>query len=224
VNPRLIYVALTGYGSDGPHALLAGHDVNYLALSGVLDLIRAEDGTPVIPGVQIADLAGGSTQAMIGILLAIAARHRTGRGQRVDVSMTDGAAALLPVARANGPVKLLSGHYACYRVYPAAGDSFVAVGALEPKFWANLCQELGCQDLLHQQFAPDQSPVIAALARKLMDATAEQWFDRLGVKDCCVTPVRSAPPASISIPKLSETPGGDRASAPRLGQHNKELL
>src|SRR5580698_9448589 len=99
VNPRLIYVALTGYG---PHSLLAGHDVNYLAMSGVLDLIRAEDGRPVIPGVQIADLAGGSMQAVIGILLALHARHCTGLGQRVDVSMTHGLDVLLPIARAGG--------------------------------------------------------------------------------------------------------------------------
>ena len=95
-NPRLIYVALTGYGSDGPHALLAGHDVNYLAMSGVLDAI----GPAVVPHVTIADIAGGSMQAMIGILLAIEARHKTGRGQRVDVSMTDGSSVMLPVARA----------------------------------------------------------------------------------------------------------------------------
>src|SRR5580700_9629068 len=175
LNPRLIYVALTGYG---PHSFLAGHDVNYLAMSGVLDLIRAEDGTPVIPGVQIADLAGGSMQAVIGILLAIQDRHRTGVGQRVDVSMTDGLEVLLPVARAQGPVALLSGKFACYHVYRAAENSFVAVGALEAKFWANLCRELGCSELIELQFAADQSSVIAVVAEKFMAATAEEWFAR----------------------------------------------
>lgn len=213
VNPRVIYVALTGYDSGGPHALLAGHDVNYLAMSGVLDLIRADDGTPVIPGVQIADLAGGSMQAVIGILMALQARHRTGLGQRVEVSMTDGLDVLLPVARANGPVKLLSGRYACYRVYAAAGDSFVAVGALEPKFWANLCKELGCEELIPLQFAGDQSGVIAAVAERFKAATAEEWFARIGEKDCCVTPVRTAAPGMA----------GD-GRAPRLGEHNGEYL
>jgi len=214
LNPRLIYLALTGYGSYGPHALLAGHDVNYLAMSGVLDLIRADDGRPVIPGVQIADLAGGSMQAIIGILLAIEARHRTGRGQRVDVSMTDGLAVLLPVARSQGPLALLSGKFACYHVYAAAENSFVAIGALEPKFWSNLCRELGCEDLIGLQFAPDQAPVIAALDNIFKTATAETWFERIGAKDCCVTPVRTAVP---------EPPSGlDRA--PRLGEHNEELL
>lgn len=213
VNPRLIYAALTGYGSEGEHALLAGHDVNYLAMSGVLDLIRADDGTPVIPGVQIADLAGGSMQAIIGILLAIAGRHRTGLGQRIDVSMTDGLGVLLPVARSQGPVKLLSGTHACYRVYAAAGDSFVAVGALEPKFWSNLCRELGCEELIERQFATDQAAVIAAMQQMFKEATAEEWFERIGNKDCCVTPVRTA--AHGAAPQ---------GRAPRLGEHNEEFL
>lgn len=217
VNPRLIFVTLTGYGSDGSHALLAGHDVNYLAMSGVLDLIRAEDGHPVIPGVQIADLAGGSMQAVIGILLALEARHRTGLGQRVNVSMTDGLNVLLPVARAQGPVRLLSGRYACYRVYAAAEDSFVAVGALEPKFWANLCRELGCEELIEKQFAADQPGVVDAVAKIFATATAEQWFERIGAKDCCVTPVRTA--AHGAAPH-----GRGLAPAPRLGEHNGELL
>jgi crotonobetainyl-CoA:carnitine CoA-transferase CaiB-like acyl-CoA transferase len=213
MNPRLIYVALTGYASDGPHASLAGHDVNYLAMSGVLDLIRAEDGTPVIPGVQIADLAAGSMRAVIGILLALEARHKSGQGQRVEISMTDGLNALLPVARAKGPVKLLTGKYACYRVYAAAGESHVAVGALEPKFWANLCRQLGCEELIERQFAADQSAVIAALAEKFKTATAEEWFERIGTLDCCVTPVRTA--AHGAAPQ---------GRAPQLGEHNGELL
>lgn len=223
VNPRLIYVALTGYGSQGPQAELAGHDVNYLAMSGVLDTIRSTDGAPVIPGVQIADLAGGSMQAVIGILLALEARHRTGLGQRVDVSMTDGAAALLPVARA-GRVDILNGRFACYHVYRAAGNTYLAIGALEPKFWANLCRELGCEQWIAHQFAPDQAEAIAAIEGKLAAATAEEWFARLGAKDCCLTPVRPLQPDAPLIPKLSSTPGRKLNPAPRLGEHNEELL
>lgn len=219
VNPRLIYVALTGYGSDGPHALLAGHDVNYLAMSGVLDAI----GPAVVPNVTIADIAGGSMQAMIGILLAIEARHRTGCGQRVDVSMTDGSRALLPVSRAGGS-DLLSGKYACYHVYPAAENSFVAVGALESKFWANLCRELACEDLIEKQFVSDQPPVIVALEEIFEFATAEEWFERIGTKDCCVTPVRNAAHGAAPHPRLSDTPGSALTPAPRLGEHNKEFL
>ncbi len=212
LNPRLIYAALTGYG---PQSLLAGHDVNYLAMSGVLDLIRAEDGTPVIPGVQIADLAGGSMQAMIAILLAILERQRTGIGKRVDVSMTDGLEILLPVALCGGPVALLSGQFACYHVYRAAENSFVAVGALEPKFWGNLCVELGCEGLVELQFASEQGPVISVVAEKFMTAHAEEWFLRIGEKDCCVTPVRVA--AHGAAPQ-------GKGRAPRLGEHNEEFL
>jgi alpha-methylacyl-CoA racemase len=216
VNSRLIYAALTGYGPDN---LLAGHDVNYLAMSGVLDLIRAQDGTPVIPGVQIADLAGGSMQAVIGILLALEARHRTGLGQRVDVSMTHGLDVLLPIARAGGS-DLLSGKYGCYHVYAAAENTFVAVGALEPKFWSNLCRELGCLELMELQFAADQVSVIAVLSEKFKTATAEEWFLRIGDLDCCVTPVRVA--AHGAAPQLLLHTS--LARAPRLGEHNREFL
>lgn len=205
--PRLIYVALTGYGPDSE---LAGHDVNYLAMSGVLDLNRDERGVPVIPGVQIADLAGGSMQAVIGILMALQERHRTGIGQRVDVSMTDGLDVLLPVARSGGPVELLSGKYACYHVYAAAEKSFVAVGALEPKFWVNLCRELKCDELMERQF---DTGAIGELQKIFLRETAEEWFKRIGEKDCCVTPVRKAAPGA--------TPQG---RAPRLGEHNGEYL
>jgi crotonobetainyl-CoA:carnitine CoA-transferase CaiB-like acyl-CoA transferase len=218
VNPRLIYVALTGYGSEGPYASFAGHDVNYLAMSGVLDAI----GPAVVPNVPLADLAGGSMQAVIGILLAIQARHRTGHGQRVDISMTDGSTALLPVASAGG-LNLLSGRFACYHVYPAAANTFVAVGALETKFWANLCRELGLEELIAQQYVEDQAPVIQAIENVLATAPAEEWFERLGAKDCCLTPVRAAAHgAAPHTPKLSDTPRSTLARAPRLGEHNEE--
>ena len=240
MNPRLIYAALTGYGREGKFAALAGHDVNYLALSGVLDMMGAKDGPPVLAGIQIADLAGGSMQAVIGILLALEARHRTGRGQRVDVSMFDGSAALMAVPassyRASGKAPergndLLSGRFACYQIYAAAGGSYVTVGALEPKFWENLCRELGCEELIVDQYAeePRQSEVKRVLAEKFLQATAEEWFAQLGAKDCCVAPVRNLKDAiadysSSPIPALSETPGETHGHAPGLGEHNSAIL
>ena len=240
-NPRLIYCSLTGYGNDGEYAALAGHDINYLAMSGVLDLMGEKDGPPSLAGIQIADLAGGSMQAVIGILLALEARHRTGRGQRVDVSMFAGSAALMTIPMAsmagsgNAPQRgneLLNGRFACYHVFPAAEGSYLAVGALEPKFWANLCRELGREDLIADQFAPEprQSELKAALTSEFAKATAEEWFAKIGAKDCCVTPVRNLKDAirdfsDQPIPPLSETPGirsTDRA--PLLGEHNGEVL
>jgi alpha-methylacyl-CoA racemase len=236
-NPRLIYAALTGYGRDGKYSALAGHDINYLALSGVLDLMGSKDQAPSLSGIQIADLAGGSMQMVIGILLALAARERTGRGQRVDVSMFDGSCAMMPVpvsmlAAGTVPVRgndMLSGRYACYQVYAAAGGSYVAVGALEPKFWANLCRELGREDLIADQYGPDQQGKKAALAEEFAKATNEEWFARLGSKDCCVTPVRSVKDAfadypGAPIPALSETPGRAEGRPPKLGEHNGEFL
>jgi crotonobetainyl-CoA:carnitine CoA-transferase CaiB-like acyl-CoA transferase len=236
LNPRLIYAALTGYGTEGKYAMLAGHDINYLALSGVLDLMGSRDGPPTLAGIQIADLAGGSMQMVIGVLLALEARHRTGRGQRVDVSMFAGAAALMPVpvaafqASAQPPERgnqLLSGRFACYQVYAAADGSYIAVGALEPKFWQNLCRELGCEDLIEDQYAPEprQSEIKSRLAAIFKLATSEDWFTRLGSKDCCITPVRNLKDAihdhpAAPIPTLSDTPGRAAAKAPHLGEHN----
>jgi len=236
-NPRLIFASLTGYGSEGKYSQLAGHDINYLALSGVLDLIGPKDGPPSLAGVQIADLAGGSQPAIIGILLALEVRHRTGRGQRVEVSMFASSTGLMAIpestyeATGKAPqrgAELLNGGFACYRVYPAAAGSYVAVGALEPRFWSNLCRELDCQSLISEQFAPDQGPVVAVLTEKFAAATAEQWFERLGERDCCVTPVRNLKEAiadysSDPQPVLSETPGTSGGRAPLLGQHNSEL-
>jgi crotonobetainyl-CoA:carnitine CoA-transferase CaiB-like acyl-CoA transferase len=236
-NPRLIYVALTGYGAKGKYPTLAGHDINYLALSGVLDLMGAKDGPPALAGIQIADLAGGSMQAVIGILLALEARHRTNRGQRVDISMFAGSAAMMPIPIAalvaGHPVErgagLLNGGFACYQVYGAAEGSYVAVGALEPKFWANLCRELKCEELIAEQFCADQSRIKTRLSAIFQTASAEEWFVRIGTKDCCVTPVRTLAESAADyptapIPALSETPGTAAKGVPELGEHNNELL
>jgi crotonobetainyl-CoA:carnitine CoA-transferase CaiB-like acyl-CoA transferase len=176
--------------NSGKFADLAGHDINYLALSGVLDLMGERDGPPSLAGIQIADLAGGSMQAVIGILLALQARERTGKGQRVDVSMFAGSAALMPVPLAaleEGHAsergnEMLCGRFACYHVYAAAGGSYVAVGALEPKFWANLCQELGCADLI----APSHTEIGRQLYESLKDGG--RWEGTLPVARRIVSP------------------------------------
>ena len=125
----------------------------------------------------------------------------------------------------------LSGRFACYGIYAAAKGSYVAVGALEPKFWRNLCRELDCQELVADQYAPEprQSELKAELSQRFLTATAEEWFVRLGPKDCCVTPVRNLKDAiydypGAPIPVLSETPGRAEGRAPGLGEHNGELL
>jgi crotonobetainyl-CoA:carnitine CoA-transferase CaiB-like acyl-CoA transferase len=239
LNEGLIYVSITGYGQTGPWAGMAGHDINYLALGGALEANGACGGPPAIPGIQIADLAGGALQAVTGVLLALAARAKTWRGQAVDVSMVEGVAWLLPVAlgihAASGELpargdSVLTGRYACYRVYEAADERYIAVGALEPKFWQALCRALGCEQFIADQFAEGarREEIVAELSRILRTRTAEEWFERLRPADCCVTPVRNAAEAavhfglergdSVIVPKLSETPGRLGGAPPRLGE------
>jgi crotonobetainyl-CoA:carnitine CoA-transferase CaiB-like acyl-CoA transferase len=243
-NARLIYVAITGYGQDGPWAGLAGHDINYLALGGALDLNGSTGGPPVIPGIQIADLAGGAMQAVTGILLALAARAKTGCGQAVDVAMTDGVAWMLPVAMglhaASGELPargdgVLTGRYACYRVYETADGRHIAAGALEPKFWQALCRALGCEQLIADQFVdgPRREEIIAEVARIFRTRTAEAWFEHLQAVDACVTPVLNVAEVaahfglrsgdSVVTPRLSDTPGRLGGRPPRLGEHTHDV-
>jgi crotonobetainyl-CoA:carnitine CoA-transferase CaiB-like acyl-CoA transferase len=233
-NDRLIAASLTGFGQHSPYSDLAGHDINYLAMAGVLDLIGAKDGPPAIPGIQIADLAGGAMQVVIGILLALAARERTGKGQFIDVSMMDGSAAMLTIALATGAKSkrgddTLSGRYACYNVYECKDGRWLSVGALETKFWQNLCRELDREDLIADQFSgePRQSEIKAALVSTFRERTAGDWFAVLGPKDCCVAPVRTVAEASADIrpvPNLSETPARLDGMPPASGEHNEEIL
>lgn len=241
-SERLIYVALTGYGQSGAYARMAGHDINYLALAGVLDIIGAKDGPPTIPGVQIADLAGGAMQAVIGILLAVVARSKNGKGQMVDVGMIEGAKWLLPVPLARYAAtgetpkrgdEPLSGHCACYNVYETGDGRWVAVGALEPKFWAEVCRGLNCEQFIPDQFAEGarQAEIVAEVARRFKGRTAQEWFDFFKNRDACVTPVLTvaeavgARPAELGVmPQLRATPGAVGAPPPRLGEHTREVL
>ena len=218
VNERLIYVSLTGYGQAGPYAAMAGHDINYIALGGLLDI------TGAIPGAQIADLAGGSMQAVIGILLALAARQKTGRGQFVDVAMLDGVRWLmtLPLAvySATGEIPqagatTLSGRYACYQTYQAQDGRWLAVGALEPKFWAVFCEQVGRTEFITDQFAEGnrQTAMIKNLRDMFRGKCSQEWLELFNGTDACVTLVRNVaevaadPRGREVIPKLSETPG-----------------
>jgi crotonobetainyl-CoA:carnitine CoA-transferase CaiB-like acyl-CoA transferase len=222
VNPRLIYVSLTGYGQHGPYAQLAGHDVNYMALGGVLAL-----NLPTIPGVQIADLVGGSMQAVTGILLALLARHETGEGRHVDVSMCAGVTSLLTIPltawRTTGrePMpgnEVLSGRYACYNLYQAADGRWLAVGALEPKFWAELCRRLAAEDLIARQFEEPQAGVKERMAAIFRTKPANVWFQDLRDTDCCVTLVRTISEVAAELPDL------DAAPPPALGEHTRQVF
>jgi alpha-methylacyl-CoA racemase len=221
-NPRLIYVSLTGYGQVGPYAQLAGHDVNYLALGGVLSL-----NLPVIPGVQIADLVGGSMQAVTQILLALLARNRTGEGRYIDVSMYDGVKSLLTIPLSawldtgrepTAGNEVLSGRYACYSLYQSADGRWLAVGALEPKFWGELCRRLGAHDLVARQFEDPPDVVKDRIASIFRTKSAEDWLDELRDTDCCVTLVRSISEVATEMSDPAGPP------PPALGEHTRDIL
>ena len=161
VHPKLIYAALTGYGQSGPHALDAGHDLNYVATSGMLDLLGENDGMPAIPGVQLADVAGGALPTVIGILLALHHRSKTKKGQMVDISIFDALLGLMPGQIANYTAtkrrpkrgyERLFGRYACYNIYPVRNGRYLSVAALEPKFWRTLCEVIEREDLIDDQY------------------------------------------------------------------------
>jgi crotonobetainyl-CoA:carnitine CoA-transferase CaiB-like acyl-CoA transferase len=187
-NRALVYCAITGYGSSGSLASRAGHDLNYLARSGALSIMPLHDGLPVIPGLQIADLAGG-LQAAFQISAALARRMRTGDGSRVEVSMTEvvrGWTALPRAARRAGLQSLgLSGEYPCYRVYEVS-DGWISVAALEGKFWANLCAALDRRDLIPRQF---DSTAVGEMEEIFKAGSRAEWAGRFDRQDVCVEPV-----------------------------------
>lgn len=184
-NPRLVYCSLSGYGQGGPDARRIGHDINYLARGGALGLFRDREDRPAIPPLQIADLAGGMTAAL-GIVAALLGRASTGDGRVLDVSLLD---SLLPwlagylvadhagVNLAQHGATPLSGRYPFYSVFETADGGWVAVGALEPVFWADLCRALDRPELVGLQFAPEaeRATVFQALERDFAARTTAEW-------------------------------------------------
>jgi crotonobetainyl-CoA:carnitine CoA-transferase CaiB-like acyl-CoA transferase len=201
VNPRIVYCSLTGFGQDGPHRERSGHDLNYLALSGMLGLTTDERGKPVIPGVQVADLAGGMI-AGFAMLAAMVARERTGRGQFVDVSMFDVMLSMLPIPAAHhfagntipvGGKYVLSGAYPFYNVYETGDGKFMTLGALEPKFWANFCRKVGREDLSARQFDSGErrANLFEEVRAIFKSRTQVEWVELMRDADCCCEPVLS---------------------------------
>ncbi len=196
MHPGLIYCAITGYGQDGPYRLKAGHDANYLSVSSLLSVNGPKGGPPTLSGVQLADLAGGSLHAVIGVLLALQARARTGEGQFVDVSMMDGSLALMyiPFASylANGAQpeignEGLSGRYACYQIYETRDGRHLSLGALEPKFWENACRVLGREDFIPLCYkSAAQEEMIETFRAIFRTRTAAEWLAAFDEVDTCV--------------------------------------
>jgi len=202
VNPRLVYCSTSGYGQKGPRAGWAGHDLDYLAVSGFLHTGgRRADAGPALPGATLADAAGGGMHAAIAVLAALLRRGRSGRGEYLDVAVADGLLSLmaLPVEQylATGEEPgpggdLLSGRYACYDVYPARDGRWLAVAAIEPAFFANLCRALGCPEWIpHQHDDARQDEIRAAFRRAFASRDRDAWVAELAGADTCVAPVQT---------------------------------
>jgi alpha-methylacyl-CoA racemase len=196
-NPALVYCPITGYGQDGPNRDRAGHDMNYLGLNGVLSLTGEAGGPPIQSGAQIADLGGGGLMAAVGILAALQEARRSGRGQMVDISMTDGSLAWLAMEAAryfgSGEVPergsiMLSGGIVCYRPYEAS-DGWVTCGALEPKFWGRFCQAVDRPDLIEKQFEKPGSEAHKQVAEIFKSKTRAEWKAFNDEHDAMIEPI-----------------------------------
>ena len=220
-NPRIVYAAITGYGQDGPHAQWAGHDLNYLALGGYL----ATQGN-ALPGATVADSAGGGMHAAISILAALLQRERTGEGAYLDVSTTNGVLYLMALQidqflatgeEAAPRTTLLTGKYACYQVYECADGKHLSVGAIEPKFFANLCDALGLPELAQHQMVDDmQDSLRVAIQDRLLAKGRDEWVEELASKDTCVAPILSVGEVA-GVFRTQQAPGHDfRQLAPLI--------
>ena len=196
-NPALVYCPITGYGLDGPNRDRAGHDQNYLGLNGILGLTGDADGAPIQAAGQIADLGGGGMMAAVGILAALHEARRSGQGQVVDVSMTDGSLAWLAMVAGqylcDGVVPKrgdlpLAGRIICYRPYEAK-DGWVSCGALEQKFWAAWCNGVGREDLIAHQFDAPGSDAHKEAAEIFRGRTRAEWKAFNDEHDCCIEPI-----------------------------------
>lgn len=207
-NPKLVMCAISGYGRDGPFAHLAGHDINYIGYAGMLEQNVGPDGIPALPNLQIGDLLGGAQTAVQGILAALLAVKMGGPGRLIDVSMTDAVFAhnIMPLVAVNNFGKpavpgrdLLTGGVPCYNVYRTNDNRFMAVGALELKFWEGCCDVLGRPDLKAKHWAHGQQiggvdamAVKAELDTIFAQETLAAWTEKFAQADCCVTPILGA--------------------------------
>ena len=210
INPRIIYCSITGYGQDGPYSGFSGHDINYISMGGALYLIGEADRQPVIPLNLLADYGGGGANGVIGILSALIARNKTGKGQYIDISLTDSVISLLcsftvnylynkvvPQRQAAWP----SGGYPYYNIYQTKDGGFITIGCLEPWLWENFCRAIGKEEFIPVQFEIDHfvyppegsrwQEVSSYLKEVFLTKTRDEWFEFLSQRDVPVGKVYS---------------------------------
>lgn len=252
-NPRLVYGRMTGWGQEGPLAARAGHDLNYLAITGALAAIGEQDRKPVPPLNLVADFGGGSMLLVTGILAALVERSSSGQGQVVDAAMVDGVSTLMAMTwglRAGGEwqdergVNLLDGGAPFYDTYRCLDGGYLAIGALEPQFWAVVVRELGLLDAPEQwdrgQWPELRRRVATAVATRTRDAWAAvfepldacvspvltmdeaRWHPHLAARACLVERDGVVQPAAA--PRHSRTPGAVSGPPCAPGEHTREAL
>ncbi len=259
INPKIIYCSITGYGQTGPYKNRAGHDVNFIGYSGVLDLMGEANMPPSIPGVQIADIAGGGMNAAIGVLLALWARERTGKGQHIDISMTDGMASLLSLPlyflqRSGETPKrgewILSHRYAFYNTYETSDGRYISIGAVENRFWKQLCEHLGVPEYASLQYDESRRQEILEFMRMTFkQKRLSEWENEFAELDVCWGRIQNLDEVlqdpvfreremvvdmvlnhgektvTLGVPiKLSETPGKIRTPPVGFGENTQDIL
>ncbi len=199
VNEKIIYCSITGYGLSGPLRDAAGHDLNYLSLAGITGLTGTFQGMPAMCAAQIADIAGGTLYAVIAILLALASREKTGKGQLCDIAMMDGSVSLLAytLGEWSGWGRLpergddvLTGGYGFYNIYKTKDDQYVSLGAVEDKFWADFCRKIGREEYIQIQWdKAKQTDIIADIRNVMAEKTRDEWVAFFADSDICFTPI-----------------------------------
>ena len=259
INPRIVYASLSGYGQTGPYVDMVGHDINYISVGGALAMIGREGQPLSIPQNVIADFAGGGLMTAFAITSALLSRQNTGQGQYLDMSMSDNVLYLLAsqsggvLGGGSSPVPGmpgLGGGSPHYNVYECADGKYISLGSLEPRFWENLCQISGREDLIeHEADTTKHSEFTEHLRAMFKNKDRDTWFQELKDIELCVAPVLNLEEAlhdphqqhrkmtvtvedenlgsieQIGIgPKFSETPGSVRSTAPHPGKHTDEVL
>jgi crotonobetainyl-CoA:carnitine CoA-transferase CaiB-like acyl-CoA transferase len=251
VNPRLVYCSLSGYGQSGPYTDRAGHDLNYIALNGLLAANGAVGGPPIPPAVQIADLSGGML-ATISILAALIGRAKAGVGQYLDVSLFDAALSwagtiiggTYAAGRQTERGRMqLNGGMACYNVYETKDGKFITIGAIEPHFWSAFCKAVEREDLNARQQEYAAVPEVAAIFKT---RPLDEWLGLFKTLDACIEPVRDFSAvfddphiryrgliAQMDVPGIGKIPQigsvfvfapGSPTPPPRQGEHTREVL
>ena len=260
LKPDIVYCSATGYGQNGPYATRPGHDINYLGISGILGCTGEHTGRPVIPGIPIGDMAGGGIFTALAIISALLGRARTGEGQYIDVAQTDVLASLnlLNIAEALAQKKgqkarpyNVRGASLCYNTYMTRDGKYMALGALEEKFWRKFCKAVGKEEWISNHLSPyeEGDKTTEALKALFADKTQKEWIDLIENVDTCLTPVlrskdtlndchlraretitemddpQRGETIQIGFPaKFSEELNFKRSPAPSFGQHTKEIL